>query len=68
MSLRVESANRNYELERIKSQVKSKRIQLRDSPLAELNKQDAPDADDDVEEEQVIEPGKEDSAATTITH
>jgi len=57
-------------LENIKSRVKSKRIQLRDSPLAELNKMEAVDVDDDENEDivPVAQGGKEDSAATTITH
>jgi|TARA_B110000285_G_scaffold234103_1_gene309896 hypothetical protein len=57
-------------LEQIKSHIKSKRIQLRDSPLAELNKMEAVDVDDDENEDivPVAQGGKEDSAATTITH
>jgi hypothetical protein len=37
-------------LEKIKSHVKSKRIALRDSPLAELNKLEAVDVDDEENE------------------
>jgi len=56
-------------LENIKSHIKTKRIQLRDSPLAELNKMEAVDVDYDENEDIVpVEGGKEDSAATTITH
>ena len=66
MSLRLEVAQRNYELEGVVHNVKGKRIQIRENPLAGLIADAGAVEDPDEDPEEVVD--NADSAATTISH
>jgi hypothetical protein len=65
MTLRLDCTKRNFELEVLKSQVKAKRINVRENPLS--NESDNYQRHEE-EEEPLQKNGELDSAATTITH
>lgn len=66
MSLHLDCAKRNYELEKLKHYVRGKRIQIREDPLAALRGDD--DQNDLKREDDGDEDNNDDTLATTISH